>query len=51
MMIRRFFSTAPKYNVTIIGGEPGGYVAAIKASQFGLKKACVENVRQLVGPV
>jgi len=26
----------------IIGGGPGGYVAAIKAGQLGLKTACVE---------
>ena len=31
-----------KYDVIVIGGGPGGYVAAIKASQLGLKTACVE---------
>lgn len=31
-MIRRFFSNAKKFDVAIIGGGPGGYVAAIKAS-------------------
>ena len=30
------------YDVLVIGGGPGGYVAAIKASQLGLKSACVE---------
>jgi dihydrolipoamide dehydrogenase len=29
-------------DVVIIGGGPGGYVAAIKAAQLGLKTACVE---------
>lgn len=31
-----------EYDVLVIGGGPGGYVAAIKASQLGLKTACVE---------
>ncbi|PAV26289.1 dihydrolipoamide dehydrogenase [Tamilnaduibacter salinus] len=34
---------ADKYDVIIIGAGPGGYVAAIKAAQLGLKVACVEN--------
>jgi len=33
----RFMSTGGEYDVAIIGGGPGGYVAAIKASQLGLK--------------
>lgn len=32
-----------KYNVLIIGSGPGGYVAAIRASQLGLKTAVVER--------
>lgn len=32
-----------KYDVTIIGGGPGGYVAAIRAAQFGLKVAVIEE--------
>ena len=32
-----------KYDIIIIGGGPGGYVAAIKASQLGLKAAVVEK--------
>jgi len=31
-----------KFDVLVIGGGPGGYVAAIKAAQLGLKTACVE---------
>lgn len=33
---------ADKYDVVVIGGGPGGYVAAIKAAQMGMKVACVE---------
>ena len=28
-----------KYDVIVIGGGPGGYVAAIRAAQLGLKTA------------
>ncbi len=31
------------YDVVVIGGGPGGYVAAIRASQLGLKAAVVER--------
>jgi len=31
------------YNVTIIGAGPGGYVAAVRAAQLGLKVALVEK--------
>lgn len=32
-----------KYNVIVVGTGPGGYVAAIRASQLGLKTAVVEK--------
>jgi len=32
-----------EYDVVIIGGGPGGYVAAIRASQLGLKAAIIEK--------
>jgi dihydrolipoamide dehydrogenase len=35
--------TEQTYDVTIIGGGPGGYVAAIRAAQLGLKVALVEK--------
>jgi dihydrolipoamide dehydrogenase len=31
-----------KFDVIVIGGGPGGYVAAIRAAQLGLKTACVD---------
>ena len=34
-----------KYDLSIIGGGPGGYVAAIKASQLGLKVALFEEFK------
>lgn len=46
--IRRFSSSSP-YDVIVVGGGPGGYVAAIKAAQLGLKTACVEGRGTLGG--
>ncbi len=34
-----------KFDVIVIGSGPGGYVAAIRAAQLGLKVACVEAQR------
>lgn len=34
---------ASQYDLIIIGSGPGGYVAAIRASQLGLKTAIVER--------
>ena len=41
--------TAMNYDVIIIGSGPGGYVAAIRASQLGMKVAIVE--REHVGGI
>lgn len=38
-----------EFDVVIIGGGPGGYVAAIKAAQLGLKTACIEKRGSLGG--
>ncbi len=32
-----------RYDVAILGGGPGGYVAAIRAGQLGLKTALIEK--------
>jgi dihydrolipoamide dehydrogenase len=34
---------AEKFDVIVIGGGPGGYVAAIRAAQLGLKTACIDS--------
>ena len=47
--LKKFFSTNPDYDVTVIGGGPAGYIAAIKAGQKGLKTACVEYRGSLGG--
>src|SRR5438132_12975163 len=38
-----------QFDVTVIGSGPGGYVAAIRAAQLGLKAAIVEKDRRLGG--
>ena len=38
-----------KYDLTIIGSGPGGYVAAIRAAQLGLKTAIIERYATLGG--
>ena len=38
-----------EFDVLVIGGGPGGYVAAIRAAQLGLKTACVESRETLGG--
>jgi dihydrolipoamide dehydrogenase len=33
------------FDVVVIGGGPGGYIAAIRAAQLGLKTACIDEAR------
>jgi dihydrolipoamide dehydrogenase len=41
--------TDTQYDLIVIGAGPGGYVAAIRAAQLGLKTACVEARETLGG--
>lgn len=49
--ISRGFTTSgsEENDVVVIGGGPGGYVAAIKAAQLGLKTTCIEKRGALGG--
>src|SRR5438270_4307702 len=38
-----------KFDVVIIGSGPGGYIAAIRAGQLGLKTAIIEKDKDLGG--
>jgi dihydrolipoamide dehydrogenase len=32
-----------KFDVIVVGAGPGGYVAAIRCAQLGLKTVCIDN--------
>jgi dihydrolipoamide dehydrogenase len=38
-----------QFDIIVIGGGPGGYPAAIRAAQLGLRVACIEKEAQLGG--
>lgn len=40
---------AKQFDLLVIGGGPGGYVAAIRAAQLGLNTACIEKRGSLGG--
>ena len=37
------------FDVVVIGAGPGGYIAAIRAAQLGLKVACIDEWRNAAG--
>lgn len=45
---RRYASTLDA-DIVVIGSGPGGYVAAIKAAQLGMKTVCIEKDPTLGG--
>jgi dihydrolipoamide dehydrogenase len=47
--LKEVFEMAQNFDVVVIGAGPGGYVAAIRSAQLGLKTACIE--REYLGGV
>ncbi|CAD7081311.1 unnamed protein product [Hermetia illucens] len=45
----RFYSSGEEADIVVIGSGPGGYVAAIKAAQMGMKTVCIEKNDTLGG--
>ena len=39
----------PTFDVAVIGGGPGGYIAAIRAAQLGFKVACIDDWQRADG--
>src|ERR1700733_1875048 len=46
-MLRPMAETSTQYDLVVIGAGPGGYVAAIRAAQLGMRVACID--RQFLG--
>lgn len=42
-------SETPRYDLIVVGGGPGGYVAAIRAAQLGMSVACVDDNERFGG--
>src|SRR5476651_1393997 len=40
---------AQTFDVVVIGAGPGGYIAAVRAAQLGLKTACIEGWKNAKG--
>jgi dihydrolipoamide dehydrogenase len=40
---------AKNFDVVVIGGGPGGYIAAIRAAQLGFATACIDNWKNAQG--
>ena len=38
-----------QFDVIVIGAGPGGYIAAIRAAQLGLKTACIDEWKNATG--
>jgi len=47
--LNRHYSSSDEADLVVIGSGPGGYVAAIKAAQLGLKTVCIEKNTTLGG--
>src|SRR6476661_9863663 len=41
--------TITTYDVAVIGAGPGGYTAAIRAAQLGLKTVCIDDFKNSKG--
>ena len=48
-LLIRSYASGTQDDLVVVGGGPGGYVAAIKAAQLGLKVSCVEKRGSLGG--
>ncbi|MDP4612221.1 MAG: FAD-dependent oxidoreductase, partial [Limnohabitans sp.] len=38
-----------QFDVVVIGGGPGGYIAAIRAAQLGFQVACIDEWKNAAG--
>ena len=45
----RLMSSSKQFDVIVIGGGPGGYIAAIRAAQLGFNVACIDEWKNAKG--
>jgi dihydrolipoamide dehydrogenase len=45
----RFQNMSKQFDVVVIGGGPGGYIAAIRAAQLGFNVACIDEWKNAAG--
>ena len=48
-LLQVVFEMSESFDLIVVGAGPGGYVAAIRASQLGMKVAVVEREQKLGG--
>ena len=41
--------TTKQFDVIVVGGGPGGYIAAIRAAQLGFNVACIDEWKNAKG--
>jgi dihydrolipoamide dehydrogenase len=49
LFISRDIPMSKQFDVVVIGGGPGGYVAAIRAAQLGFQVACIDEWKNAAG--
>ena len=42
-------ASGQQFDVVVIGAGPGGYIAAIRCAQLGMKTACIESWKNPAG--
>jgi dihydrolipoamide dehydrogenase len=47
--IQKTFTMSKQFDVVVIGGGPGGYIAAIRAAQLGFQVACIDEWKNAAG--
>ena len=47
--IQKTYPMSKQFDVVVIGGGPGGYIAAIRAAQLGFQVACIDEWKNAAG--
>ena len=49
LSIKKTNTMSKQFDVVVIGGGPGGYIAAIRAAQLGFQVACIDEWKNAAG--